>query len=151
MKKQYASVPINDTRLTWPYIAGLVDAEGCIDMRNERQIAISVAQHSCERLLHALKGKLGIGCVTSGTWTVTGSQALDVVAHIRPYCIIKRQQIETVMSEKVILASSQKRKRTQKQLVEWRPRLKTLSSLLKKQKRETSNAQVNVTSVCAEM
>lgn len=94
MKKEYANIDIDITRLTIPYIAGLFDADGSIYYRTSTCPAVRITQKGCPRILVKINEKLGnIGTVSEGEFTVQSQgNVYDLLLDIVPYLVEKKQQ-----------------------------------------------------------
>ena len=78
------------------YLAGLLDADGCITYINHRsrggapQLIVAVANTN-QRVLYHLKRLWG-GCVSTGQWRVASVGAEKILEKILPYLIIKEDR-----------------------------------------------------------
>lgn len=88
------SVEIDVDRLTIPYLAGLFVAEGSVGLHLNQcrsyNLASSIRQSSCPRLLHAIKNKLGYGYVSSGQLKFSGKATAKFLESVQPF--IKKSQ-----------------------------------------------------------
>jgi hypothetical protein len=122
MQKHIAHDPITE-QLPLPYIAGMVDSDGCLGAIIKGTQRHSVGQ-KYSAICNALRNQFG-GSVTPNTihgtvfvWQVGGANAVSFLNAIFPYLIEKRQQAEIINSldtndAKTVLARLQKLKGNQ--------------------------------------
>lgn len=118
-KQRYADVTILESRLTIPYLAGLMDAEGCLHVTKEGTLMVFIAQTSCPNLLAAIKQRLGYGTLNVSRsidgevriFTMYGDAAVLFLRDIYPYSIVKRLQIKEVLDNIDFIRTKTKTKR----------------------------------------
>lgn len=103
----YQEVPIDSSRITYGWLAGMFDAEGCI-IYSEHQPLMTIAQSGCIPVLHAIQKKLGIGYVNIKDFRIAGTRMLDVLSRIYPLLTQKKTQVTLVIE--TIKQTSKKRK-----------------------------------------
>lgn len=130
----YATVTIDPTRLTWPYLSGLFDAEGCIIIYRGT-VQLSIAQSSCPRLLTAIRAKLHCGTANLRQFQLYGADTLAVLQQIQPFSTVKLSQITAVLDSREALPNPKKRHRTQIETAAAHSSLEDLSTRLKILKR----------------
>nr|QYA18822.1 LAGLIDADG homing endonuclease [Clandestinovirus] len=96
-----STVDSSDERLCMEYIAGLLDAEGCVISKNRCPV-ISIAQLSNISLLCALRERLGITApkavsIKEGKLTFSGPSAIRFIHAIHEMCIVKREQLQLAL------------------------------------------------------
>jgi hypothetical protein len=100
-KSYYQQLPIDQSRLNHPYIAGLFGAEGCCSTNTSRSVSITVTitQVNSLNLLYAIQDFFGFGSISQNEhWRCTGSNAVMVLQEIRPYCFgSKTAQIDLLV------------------------------------------------------
>lgn len=102
-KKRYHQVRIDESRLTLPYIAGLFAAEGSAGIYARHggklhSLAATITQIGCERLMHAIRDKIGFGSVHKGRLHFACKAAARFLRKIRPYLIgQKREQVKVAL------------------------------------------------------
>lgn len=90
--------------LTYPYVAGLVDSDGCIRVtENGSNITVHVTQPSCPAILFALQKKFG-GSVYEykyekqfASWSCSSAMVHEFLSGIFSFTIVKKQQIELAL------------------------------------------------------
>ena len=94
---------------TEAYAAGMLDGEGCIyispGVTHQHQLSVVFAQvepESLEFLSYEYGGRVRPGKVTSAgratyQWHLTGKDAINFLADVHPYLIIKQQQADVAM------------------------------------------------------
>jgi len=95
----YQKVIVDKSRICVPYIAGLFEAEGCIQSTNRASLQIVLAQKSSESLLTAIEEflKLG-GLVRNGVFAIYSHGAFTLLQLIEPYLTgTKREQAEAAI------------------------------------------------------
>lgn len=120
MKQQsfYQAVPVDDTALTASYIAGIFDAEGCIETDPDGTIGCHIAQTSNITLLAAIRKKIKIGISNNKEWRCHTKEFYDVFAPLCvPFLIEKKIEVQLCLDSTT---------------TEWRKKIKPLLSILKK-------------------
>lgn len=121
-KKNYQSVPIDDSKLSAEYAAGFFDAEGCIMVREKVDTCdfeMKFAQLCCTALLERLKIKLGdIGTVAHGCLRLSGENCILGLKIIQPHLLEKRLQCDIAISHRVVVKSRERHKRTEEDKAE---------------------------------
>lgn len=98
------------SKLTASYLAGLLDGEGCLDIR-KRQDKYYVARVRItmvdEEMILWLKNSFGgnihhrefknSNCRDAYTWTVEGRQVVPILEKVKPYLRLKKQQAEILL------------------------------------------------------
>lgn len=119
MKKleSYQNVKIDAKRVTPAYVAGLMDAEGCIDW--DGTIRVQISQKSNAQLLQCIKDRFQMGNITSTHYKVYGTNANIFLSQLVNYTTMKRQQIEVVLRMREIQEEAGMcRRKTKQQLFE---------------------------------
>lgn len=91
-------VEIQKERLTFPYLAGFFDAEGCVQLLEKGSGCISAqfTQTSCPKILHLISEITG-GSVHGGILYIRSRNAKVFYPKIIEYSIVKWAQIEIVL------------------------------------------------------
>lgn len=102
LKHEYQEEDFSSEKLTWPYLAGLHDAEGLVKLSTTDLARVDIAQKQCPAILNALQKRFEgsisyIGDVAL-KWTVSGKRAIEFLEGILPYSIVKKDQIEVVLN-----------------------------------------------------
>jgi hypothetical protein len=128
--KVYKTVEIDRSRLTLPYIAGLFDAEGCVQIAHTG-LQINLAQKQSPRILYALAEMFPGGRVGDHegkvTWCAEG--ATRFLKSIEPFLVHKRSQVLCALKAREFVVVHP-RKRT----IEDKRHLKSLLDYVKAQK-----------------
>jgi hypothetical protein len=106
LKKEYHLVPIQRERITWPYLAGLFAADGCVGVWTNAgrgkspRLNLHIAKRQCEPLLRAFLDYFGAGSINAHSkFLVSGAGASRFAKEIRPFLIgPKARQIDTALS-----------------------------------------------------
>lgn len=96
--KQSVQLTPTDQRLTWPYITGLFDAEGCVEFRGSPYICIS--QLSNFSILECIRHKIGEGHATvykHGVLRVSAQQSIQLTRRMILYSITKQDQLNHLL------------------------------------------------------
>lgn len=100
LKTVYESVEIDAERITLPYLAGFFDAEGCVSVHkgSNHQLWVAFTQHGCLPMLRVIRDLLGFGTGSdSGQLQFSGAYAVRFLEMIRPWSIVKRDQIDVAL------------------------------------------------------
>jgi hypothetical protein len=136
----YQNIVIDANRLTFPYIAGLFAAEGCVGMyaktsgpRPKIQAISVISQKGCVRLLHAIRTKLGFGSVNTREIRFSSGQTKKFLEQIKPYLRASQKvsQVNLVWKHVSSSAYEQRKKRTTEQREEIESMVKELKRLKK--------------------
>ena len=83
-------------KLSWPYIAGFFDSEGCIHLAGKSSVVLSVGQKwpaICIALQNTCGGQVSKR-ISPSIWTITRTSfALEFLRKILPFAVEKRPQI----------------------------------------------------------
>jgi len=97
----YQTVKIDPSRLTTPYLAGLVESEGCIGIYPDDvyfKVIVSITQISSPKLLEAIQRLHPRTCVTSGRIVWKCQKALNVfLREIYQFLVGKRFQADDAL------------------------------------------------------
>lgn len=113
----YANTKLETDRICAEYLASFFDAEGCIVLTRSTVI---FTQKSCVRLLNAISNYFGIPSriQSFGDLCYDGKRAVDVLQHIYPFLIVKKEQAEIAFNYRqtigvpgLLVSNSIKRKR----------------------------------------
>lgn len=95
---QLAFESSNIDRLTDSYVAGLFDAEGCVNVC-PGNYALTIAQKMKKEILHALKNKYNLGRISYNCWVVgTREESLTFARIIQPLSVVKHRQLSLAMN-----------------------------------------------------
>lgn len=100
--ENYQKVEINSEMISYPYLAGITDAEGCITVIKDRyDLMISIGQKSSPKLLQEVKKKLGYGNISGYSYNIICSKNVfySFGPMIRCFLIQKRDQMELILQE----------------------------------------------------
>jgi len=97
--------------VSWQYIAGLVDGEGCIQLIKAKKFwypSISISQKN-QSFLQLLKQEIGFGCIAGNNYTVANRNATKFLEFTLPYLVIKRSEAELLNHALLILKHKSRR------------------------------------------
>jgi hypothetical protein len=97
--------------MSWQYIAGLVDGEGCIQLIKAKKFwypSISISQKN-QSFLQLLKQEIGFGGVYGNNFTVANRNASKFLEFTLPYLVIKRSEAELLNHALLILKHKSRR------------------------------------------
>nr|QYA18816.1 LAGLIDADG homing endonuclease [Clandestinovirus] len=91
-----------DQRLTWAYVAGLFDAEGCV--RFPAGLRLRITQKSNPSILFAIKDKLGVlgKAVNNGVLDLAGKNAEELAWRILPFVMPKKDQLIYALTLRIL-------------------------------------------------
>jgi hypothetical protein len=119
-KEEYATVDIDDTKLTPEYIAGFFCAEACVFYSTTSQISLYLAQSGCVRILERINAKLGHvgGVYSSKQLSIQKNEhCVNLLSLLEPFLIEKHSQAELVLKHsEVTQARGKGKKRTPKEI-----------------------------------
>lgn len=116
-KKKYKDVPIDESKVTDAWIAGVFEAEGCVGYRNfDIDLYMTFTQHNCIAILHKINEKLGGSGnkIDSGQLTFCGKNMLPVINRIEHLLIGKKKQITNARLHLLSIASRKRKHRSLK-------------------------------------
>lgn len=97
LKHNYPSVEIDKSKFTWPYIAGLFDAEGCVLTSGVASVNYSIAQAQAPQFMEALASTIDHSYVKTRkeVYIYTRSSFLEKV---HKYSVQKAPQVKAALS-----------------------------------------------------
>lgn len=96
----YRSIEIDDSIITAQYIAGLIDAEGCVSCYHGISITLTIAQKSSTNLLYSINNffeDLGTVYETKGLLIYTGGHAARILKYLQPHIYWKKEQVDIAL------------------------------------------------------
>ena len=117
-KKEYDTIPIDDTKLTPEFIWGFFNAEGCIQNGTDTTaVTIKFTQFNSTTILDAIKVKLGnIGTVKFGRLLICGENAINVLKKMQFYLLEKKPQCDLMLEHREEVKLRRKRPRTEEEI-----------------------------------
>jgi hypothetical protein len=85
--------------LSLPYMAGLIDADGCLVVVSSKSVCLSASQ-KFSAICHALQKELGGSvycCKNSYVWKITKG-AMSVIEALQPHLLEKKQQADLILA-----------------------------------------------------
>lgn len=107
LKGEYASIQIDESRMTIPWTAGLADAEGCAFW--DERARLQLTQKGCPRIIAILKKKMG-GYLNGFSVRTCGKNAIHWMLKLRPYLIVKRDQVDLIIDHHRTISRFPKRR-----------------------------------------
>lgn len=91
-------VDISVDKLTPAYMAGIFDAEGCIQLTSG-SIRLQITQFNCPRFLEALVNKYQCGDIQEqGQFRVYAVHAFRIIEQLLPFSIVKKEQLKEAIT-----------------------------------------------------
>ncbi len=94
---------MEDKKLLYAYLAGILDGEGCITIYHEKKfkttyiLSVTVAMR-CPHAIKLFKDEFGGSqCLRSSgvlAWTIRSNKALFLLKQLLPYLVVKKKQAE---------------------------------------------------------
>lgn len=97
--------------MSWQYIAGLIDGEGCIQLIKAKKFwypTVSISQKNPEFLL-LLKQEIGFGLVCGHNYCASYRNATKFIEFTLPYLVIKKVEAELLLHALLLLKHKSRR------------------------------------------
>lgn len=95
-KREYASIPIEKSQLTLPWISGFTDAEGCVYWRDGAKM--QVTQKNSPRVIALLAEMMGAS-ITKNRFTciLYGANSIEWMKKVRPWLRVKDVEVDLIV------------------------------------------------------
>jgi hypothetical protein len=112
LKSMHEYVEVDEKDLNYHYLAGFVDAEGCVRMCGT--VNLHIAQTSCVNMLNAIQQFLGFGSVSKckrGYWC-SADNAVKLIERLLPFSIVKKKQYKLALKWRKMQIATRTKGRT---------------------------------------